>query len=115
LSGVALVVLLFVPLSFIGLTQNKSLSENTTFEIENCIIPKSNSKLNSKFVKTAKGNLNYNTPVDYPFFWITGNGSLPSVNKEQLNYFETNFEYFPQMRSRNLKDGFYAQKVKSHD
>jgi hypothetical protein len=63
----------------------------------------------------ANGNLLYYSPQKPPFFWLTGNGALPCVNKEQLDYFETNFHYVPQLRTENLKDGFYPKKIKLHE
>jgi len=115
LSLVIVVVLVFVPLSFIGLTQNKSLAANSTFHLENTIFPKPNTKEKEIFKKANKGDLDYYTPTEYSFFWITGNGDLPCVTSEQLDYFETNFHYIPQLRGQDLKDGFYAQKVTPHD
>jgi hypothetical protein len=115
LSLFSIAVLLFIPVSFIGLTQNKSLSANTTFQIDNIVFPKPNSQFNQTFIQATKSTLIYNTPTEYPYFWITGNGGLPCVTTEQLQYFETHFGYIPQMRDATMKNGFYAKKILAHD
>jgi hypothetical protein len=79
--------------------------------LRNYLIPEPNSKLNQKYLSLLTGNMKYYSPNKPIFFWITGNGKLPCVNEEQLNYFETNFNIFPQMRGTNLGDGFYSQKI----
>lgn len=113
LSAVAL--LLFIPMSFGSLTANALLTQNSTFHLRNTIIPEPNSKWSSEFKGSSVGNMIYQTPVDDSFFWVTGNGKLPCVNKKQVDYFEQGFFYIPQQRSRDLNDGFYSQKVSGHE
>jgi hypothetical protein len=57
----------------------------------------------------------YNTPTETSIFWITGDGNLPIVNKDQLDYFETYFHVIPQLRGETLGKGFYAQKTKPNE
>jgi hypothetical protein len=59
--------------------------------------------------------MHYHSPIDTSFFWVTGNGHLPCVNKTQLNYFHKGFFFIPQQRSIDLSNGFYAQKVSSDE
>jgi hypothetical protein len=108
-------VLVFVPMSFSALTQNKLLAKNSTFQVENVIHPKPNTKEKLDFNKVSKGNLNYYSPINTELFWITGNGNLPCVNQKQLDYFETNFHVISQLRGKTLSEGFYAQKTKAND
>jgi hypothetical protein len=114
-SCILTAILVFIPLSFGGLTANTLLGTNSTFGIKNFIYPNPNSKWNLKFVTETKGNLHYNSPKKTDFFLATGNGALPCVNKEQLDYFETNFYYVPQMRTHKLEDGFYPKKIKHNE
>lgn len=114
-SLLAIGVLLFVPMSFSALTQNKLLAKNSTFQLENVIHPKPNTRDNLNYIKITKGNLDYYSPTETPIFWISGNGHLPCANKEQLDYFETNFNVIPQLRGKTLKEGFYAKKLKTND
>lgn len=104
-------ILILVPISFSTLTDNESMTTNNTFQLKNYLTPEPNSKLNQKYLSLLIGNMKYYSPNKPIFFWITGNGKLPCINEEQLNYFETNFHVFPQMRGTNLGDGFYSQKI----
>ncbi|MBP6558119.1 MAG: hypothetical protein KA213_07110, partial [Flavobacterium sp.] len=115
LSLLLVAVLVFVPMSFSALTDNKLLARSSTFQLENFIHPKPNTKEKLDFNKVSKGNLNYYSPINAELFWITGNGTLPCVNQEQLDYFDTNFNVIPQLRGKTLSEGFYAQKTKNHD
>lgn len=115
LSLIFVTVLVFIPTSFRSLTTNTFLAQNSTLHFKNTIIPEPNSKWKREFIGSSVGNLIYQTPVDNSFFWVTGNGKLPCVNEKQIEYFEHGFFYIPQQRSRQLKDGFYAQKISGHD
>lgn len=115
LSCLGCAILVWVPISFGNLTNNTMLMQNNTFEAENLLYPKPNSKSNIAYTAEIKGNLNYNSPQNIQIFWITGNGALPTVSKDQLNYFETYFHVIPQRRGQTLSEGFKAQKVNRHD
>jgi hypothetical protein len=115
LSLALVTFLIFIPISFAGLTNNTSLASNSTFSIKNTLVPEPNTKGNQKYILLPKENLDYHSPINYPFFWITGNGDLPCVNAEQFEYFEKNFHIIPQLRGASLKDGFYAKKVTTND
>jgi len=115
LSLTLVALLLFVPMSFNRLTNNKSLALNSTFKLKNLLIPEPNTNDNQSYNYFTKENLTYYSPIDYPFFWITGNGDLPCVNAEQVTYFETYFHVLPQLRGASVKDGFYAKKTNADD
>ena len=115
LSSILIGVLVFVPMSFSALTQNKLLAKNNPFQLENVIHPKPNTREKLNFNKISKGNLNYYSPTNAELFWITGNGNLPCVNQEQLDYFETHFHVIPQLRGKTLSEGFYPKKTKPND
>jgi len=115
LSLVLTGILVFVPMSFSTLTQNKLLSHNSTFQLENSFFPKPNSKADFDYTEFREGNLNYYSPADAELFWITGNGNLPCVGFEQLYYFEKAFHVIPQLRGETLGEGFYAKKTKTNE
>ncbi len=115
LSMVIVTVLLLVPITFGSLTSNTLLAQNHTFHLRNIVIPEPNSKWNPAFRGASIGNMIYQTPIDDSFFWVTGNGKLPCVNEKQIHYFEHGFFYIPQQRSKDLKDGFYSQKISGHE
>ena len=54
----------------------------------------------------------YNSPDENTYIWATGDGNLPCVNSKQIEYFEKNLDYIPQLRGATLSDGFYSKKVK---
>lgn len=108
-------VLVFIPMSFGSLTANTFLAENSTFHFKDIAIPEPNTKWNQEFKGSSVGNMMYQTPVDDSFFWVTGNGKLPCVNKKQVEYFHYGFFFIPQQRSIKLKDGFYSQKVGTNE
>lgn len=110
ISIVIIAFLLFTPINFNKLTSNKLLAKNNTFSIKNSIIPASNSKFENEYQLVKIGNLNYNSPINHSFFWGNGTGNLPCVNEKQINYFQNSFHVIPQLRSTELKDGFYAKK-----
>lgn len=115
LGLIAVAVLVFIPMSFGSLTSNALLTQNSTFHLKNIAIPEPNTRWSQEFKGSGVGNMIYHTPVDGSFFWVTGNGALPCVNKLQVDYFEQGFFYIPQQRSIDLNDGFYAQKVSGHE
>lgn len=115
LSLLGCTAVLFIPMTFSSITNNQILGNNSTLTTENLIFPKPNRKNNLTYAQENKGNLDYNSPQKTTLFWITGNGQLPTVNKEQLNYFETYFHVIPQKRGETLGDGFKAQKVTLND
>lgn len=101
-------IILFIPIHFNALAQNKLITN--TFSIKTIIFPGENSKTETSYRTITKGNLKYNSPPENSFFWGTGNGELPCVNEKQLNYLEKHLAVFPQLRTTNLKDGFYSKK-----
>jgi hypothetical protein len=79
------------------------------------IYPEKNSIYSEiQFTEVKNGNLKYNSPKENFFFFGTANGSLPCVNKVQIDYFESDFHFKPQLRTNDLKDGFYSKVTKSN-
>lgn len=108
-------VVLFFPVSYKSLTENKLIGKNSRFSGTNILYPHNNSKWSTPFESIQKGNLKFNSPTNNYFFWGSGNGDLPSVNKAQIEYFEKYFQVLPQQKSTDLKDGFYSKKLSSND
>ena len=103
-------ILVLFPFRFDSLTQNKLISNNSSFAIQNSIFPHQNSKLGNQFKVVQNGNLKYHSLIDNPFFWATGDGKIPCVNQNQIDYFKNHLLILPQMRTTDLKDGFYTKK-----
>ena len=96
-------------------TDNKLMSQTAKFQIKSLVFPKSNSKINTDFEKIELGNLKYNSPIQNDFFYGTGNGDLPCVNKDQVEYYRKSFNVIPQMRTNELKDGFYSKNLNPNE
>ncbi|MBW1656339.1 LIC_10190 family membrane protein [Flavobacterium quisquiliarum] len=114
-SLIPVVIVLFFSINLSKFANNKSLMEISNFSSQNIIFPYSNSKNSTAFETIQTGNLKYNSPQNNDFFWGNGNGDLPCVNKVQIEYFEKYFHYRPQMRTNNLKDGFYSKEVTKNE
>lgn len=106
---------LFVPIPLSGFTNNKFMAYNSHFTMKEILFPAKNSKNNTGFELIKIGNFKYNSPIKNDFFWGTGNGNLPCVNKDQVEYYQKYFRVIPQMRTNDLKDGFYAKQISSDD
>ncbi|MCD0466389.1 hypothetical protein [Flavobacterium sp. ENC] len=106
-----LITILMIPFNLSVLTTNVHLKNNSTFSVNEIIFPHQNSKFDFDYQSIKNGNLQYQSPLNNTFFWGTGNGKLPCVNKDQLKYFEVYYKIIPQMRTTNLKDGFYAKNI----
>ncbi|MBY0487326.1 MAG: hypothetical protein K2P85_09100 [Flavobacteriaceae bacterium] len=115
LSLLPTMLILFVPINLNRFSNYKFMMELSNFSIENSIFPYKNTKYNSDFETIKNGNLNYHSPTAIDFFWASGDGKLPAVNKQQIDYFQKYFNIVPQMRTNDLKDGFYAKKLLSND
>lgn len=115
LSIVPVIIVLFFSVNLSTLSNHKSLMEINTFSFKNIVFPYKNSKNNTSFETIQIGNLKYNSPKNNDFFWSNGDGNLPCVNKEQISYFEKYFQIIPQMRTNDLKDGFYAKKLSTNE
>lgn len=110
-SLIATAVICLFTINFNSITNNKLLTQNSSFSNLSFIFPAKNSKLETNYFQLKEGNLKYYTPDSKTYFWLSGNGNLPSVNSKQLNYFKIYFHYLPQLRNKSLKDGFYNKKI----
>lgn len=115
LSLLPTLVILFVPINLNQFSNYKFMMELSTFSKVEIIFPHKNTKNETDFEVIQLGNLKYNSPIQNDFFWASGNGALPCVNKDQIAYFKKYFYIIPQMRTNDLKDGFHAKKINKND
>lgn len=109
------IIILFVPIDLNKFSNYRFMLEISNFSTKNSIFPYKNSKYNTAFEPIVNDNLKYNSPIENSFFWGTGDGDLPCVNKDQILYFERYFNCKPQLRTQNLKDGFYAKPARPNE
>lgn len=115
LSQIPVFIILIFPLNFNSFSNNSFMQKSSNFSISNIVFPNKNTKNNTGFVTVKLGNLNYNSPINNDFFWGNGDGALPCVNKDQIEYFKKYFNTIPQMRTNDLKDGFYAKTFSGNE
>ncbi|WOD42585.1 LIC_10190 family membrane protein [Hwangdonia lutea] len=96
----------FIPINLNAFTNNNFAMGLHTFQLKNIIIPEENSKTDTKFAKHVIDDFEFYSPSEDAFFWVTGDGDLPCVNKKQIEYMKYYFNYVPRKRTDNLKDGF---------
>lgn len=95
----------------IGINHSRVDFYPKSFSLSQIVIPKSNSNLRATFSKKSKGNLQYNSPDEQSYIWVTGDGKLPCVNSKQIEYFHEKLGYYPQLRGATLSEGFYSKKT----
>jgi hypothetical protein len=79
------------------------------FSLNQLVFPSAITKYeNNKFENKSIENFNYYDPK-LPNLYETSNGSLPCVNEKLFKY----YKYFPQQRTSDIKDGFYAKELKN--
>ena len=115
LSLISTVVLLFIPINLNTFSNSKYVIEQSTFSSKNIIFPTSNTRNITQFETIQDGNFIYHSPLKNDFFWGSGDGDLPCVNKKQIEFNKKRFKVMPQMRTNDLKDGFYAKKITPND
>lgn len=102
---------LFIPINLNYFTKNKFVLSTSNFSTKNIVFPYKNTKSNTTFEYLQNGNLHFYSPVENVFFWSSGDGKLPCVNKTQIEYFNYYYKVKPQMRTTDLKDGFYSKST----
>ncbi|MAN27113.1 MULTISPECIES: LIC_10190 family membrane protein [Mesonia] len=106
---------LFFSLQYNQFTNNQLIQQSSSFKLNNIIYPHKNSKYDYVYKAEQLENLNYQNPVNIDFLWITGDGKLPAIKKEQIEYFKKNFHIIPQLRTGKLEDGFYAKPIENFE
>ncbi|SNR51800.1 LIC_10190 family membrane protein [Lutibacter flavus] len=102
---------IFLEVNLNAITKNPFAMKLSTFNSKNILIPEGISKTTTVFTKENSNGFEFNSPGDDVFFWATGNGNLPCVNKQQIEFVKNSYNYVPQLRTTNLKDGFKSIKI----
>lgn len=107
------ILTLFVPLNIEKIKNQKNSADQTfAFQLENLIIPPKNSGKDFEFELKQEGNLQYHSPkTTEEFYWFTGDGELPTADFKMIKSFKHHLKIRPQMRTNDVKDGFYAEKL----
>jgi len=111
LSIIGVMIHTFFSFSLNSFTNNPFATQSSSFELKQIVVPHKNSRYSFEYEYLSLDNLDYYSPKGNKFFWNTGDGPLPAVNKDQIDYFKENFRYIPQQRGESLKEGFYSKKI----
>ncbi len=106
----AAAVYLLIPMNLNSVASNSVADESSNFTIKYIVYPAANSKLKMNYELVQENALIYHSPVAAEYIYLTGNGPLPCVNREQVDFYKTYFGVAPKMRTNELKDGFSASK-----
>lgn len=112
LSSSLLPIIFMFPIPLTLLTDNPYHSISGSFSLSQIVYPSSATKFyEMNFDKKVKGNLPYFSPEKNFFMFGTSNGDLPCVNETYIDYFETFYNVYPQMRSKDIEDGFFSKRA----
>ncbi len=120
LSRPILLISCLLPIVFlfpmnIPLTDNLHHQAISKYQISQLFVPHPNTKFPEMEYRTVTiGNLDFNSPKNNFMLFGSGAGDLPCVNEVYMNYILNKFEIYPQLRTDNVKDGFYS-KPTQHD
>ncbi len=107
--------LLPIPTLFINYNISNNPYMADTFEalnFENLLIPEPNSRIKNNYEIIKQENLEFYSPLDkHTMLWMTGDGKLPCVNVKMLEFVKKKMNIYPQLRTHDLQDGFYAEKI----
>jgi len=92
-------------------TIKKIHTQTTILQFENSIIPNANSSMSLVFEEQSVNGFKFISPPKESYFWSTGNGTLPCVNKKQVQFIKLNYQLVPSLRTTNLKDGFKSVRI----
>ena len=102
---------IFFEINLNTFTTNSFSLKLSVFKSKNILIPESISKTNPVYTKEVINGFEFYSPSDDTFFWATGNGKLPCVNKKQIESLKYYYHVTPQLRTSELKDGFKSVKT----
>lgn len=102
---------IFFEINLNTFTTNSFALKLSVFKTKNILIPESISKTNSVYTKEVTNGFEFYSPSDDTFFWATGNGKLPCVNKKQIESLKYYYQVTPQLRTSEIKDGFKSVKT----
>lgn len=113
-------IIMSILITFYSLFLNLSLIKSdfqpqtfNAFQVKQIIMPHQNSRYDLEFKTMKIGNLEYNTPKEInDFTWGSFGAELPSINEKYFKLIQKKCNIRPQLRTSNLKDGFYSEILK---
>lgn len=105
---------LFFNLTLSTVSNNKQHQSLSRFKSEYFIEPHQKTKYKDAVYESfMDDNTLFYTPMNIDFYWGVGDAPLPTIQKDQYDYFKYYFKVAPVQRTDNLKDGYYSKKISS--
>lgn len=105
---------IFITLNLGDTSSTSQLAISKPFDWNHIWIPHPNTRyVDLKHEEIEFGNTTLSSPINLDFFWGTGDCKVPCVQIKQLEYFKKYFQSFPQQRTSDISDGFYAKNFTS--
>lgn len=99
-----------------GLASKFMPKELTTFHSSFIIVPSPNSIKYDSFQEIKEGNLEYYSPAGKKVhLYSTFNGNLPCSNTKLIERNKRRINIRPQLRTNQLKDGFYSERLNQNE
>jgi len=112
IAGTLIVFVSFLSFGLTELTTNKHHHEQSKITFQQLYLPERTTKYpNMQFEKVRSGNLEYYSPKYNFLLFGTANGPLPCVNSVQIKFMQKRLGIIPQLRTKDIKDGFYSAKI----
>lgn len=104
---------LFFNLTVSTLTNNQLMQSLGRFKSEYLFEPHVKTRYKDAiYAPFVESNTVFFAPINIEFYWGVGDGPLPSIQKDQYNYFKETFKVVPVQRTENLKNGFYSKQIR---
>jgi len=110
-STITVSVPIFLPLNIPFFKKDILFVSKPKFSSNPIIFPYKNSKHELTYEIMNLDNFKFYSPKEDLFLWDTGDMPLPALNKKLYYWFKENYYIIPQMRTDNLKDGFYSKQI----
>ncbi|KGO87587.1 hypothetical protein Q765_05490 [Flavobacterium rivuli WB 3.3-2 = DSM 21788] len=111
-AGSSMIFVTFFSFGLSALTTNKHHHEQSKITFQQLYLPETITKYpNMQFEKVRSGNLEYYSPRHNFLLFGTANGPLPCVNRVQIEFMQKRLGITPQLRTKDIKDGFYSAKT----
>lgn len=107
-----ILVPLFLPVSLQRLTTNKFLQKLAPFQSEHFLLPHPVTRYTeATYEPVSEEKFVYYSATNIDFFWASGDGPLPCVQKQQIDYFKEAQGVVPQQISETISDGFFSKNI----
>ena len=110
LSTILIAVPLFVPINLNRFTTNEFHLSLSQFSSQYILTPHPKTRYTqATYTTTSLPTFELYTPKNVDFFWATGDGPLPCVQQQQIDYFRYYYKIEPELRGTDFKDGFFSK------